>query len=230
MVKNSNKRFAKTAKGSVKANDKKAEKLAARAKLKDTAKEATQVSYIKSAVLPEDYPLHRMGEVAFAGRSNAGKSSLINEIVGGKKIAKVSQTPGKTRLLNFFNVRNKYVLVDMPGYGFAARGGDEMSDWQPMIEGYIMEREALKGVVLVMDIRRDWTRDEMMISHFAQEYGRPVALALTKSDKVTKSEMAKLVEKTKKDSRLSHVFVISNLKKTGYKELEAFIYQEWIKS
>lgn len=213
MVENSNKKPTKTTKAAAKV----------------AAKIDMQVTFIKSAVVPEDYPLHKMHEVAFVGRSNAGKSSLINEIVGGKKIAKVSQTPGKTRLLNFFNVRSKYVLVDMPGYGFAARGGDEMSDWQPMIEGYIMEREALKGIVLVMDVRRAWTRDEMMISHFAQEYGRPVALALTKADKVNKSELMKLFEKTKKDSRLSHVFVVSNTKKTGYKELEDFIYQEWIK-
>jgi len=232
MVKNSHKKLVKTGKpakfSSAKVNSIKVNSAQAKSS-KPLHKEALQVSYIKSAVLPEDYPIHRMNEVTFVGRSNAGKSSLINEIAGGKKIAKVSQTPGKTRLLNFFNVREKYVLVDMPGYGFAARGGDEMSDWQPMIEGYIMEREALKGVVLVMDVRRAWSRDEMMISHFAQEYGRPVALALTKSDKVSKNDLVKLVEKTKKDSRLSHVFVISNTKKTGYKELEEFIYQEWIK-
>lgn len=186
----------------------------------------SKVSYIKSAVMPEDYPVHDLKEVAFMGRSNAGKSSLINNM-SNSKIAKVSQTPGKTRLLNFFDF-NKYVLVDMPGYGYASRSHDEVEDWQPMIEEYLTERVCLAGLVLVMDIRRKWTKEELVLVDFVHSRGRPVAIALTKTDKITKAEIQKYLAKTKKDSKINDIFVISNTKKTGYQDLEDHIYKNWI--
>ncbi len=187
----------------------------------------SKISYIKSAVMPDDYPPHRFSEVAFMGRSNAGKSSLINAL-SKNKIAKVSQNPGKTRLLNFFNFNDSYVLVDMPGYGYASRSGDEVADWQPMIELYLASREKLAGLVLVMDIRRKWSRDEMLLCRFVEKFGRPVALALTKADKLNKTELKKAIQKQTEDSRLSNIFVISSTKNMGHKELEAFIYKKWI--
>ncbi len=189
---------------------------------------AGKISFIKSAVLPKDYPIHRKLEVAFMGRSNAGKSSLINNM-SKTKIAKVSQTPGKTRLLNFFDF-NKYVLVDMPGYGYASRSGSEIAEWQPMIEEYLAERDSLVGLVLVMDIRRRWTKDELILSQFVQSHGRPVAIALTKADKITKAEAQKFLAKHKKDSKINAVFVISNTKQSGYEELEEYIYRNWIEN
>jgi len=123
------------------------------------------IQFIKSAVLAKDYPNHNMAEVAIAGRSNAGKSSFINGLAKSK-IAKVSSTPGKTRLLNFFNMEDSYVLTDMPGYGFAARSGNELREWQQMIETYLTTRENLKGLILVMDIRRSWTNDEEIMRLF----------------------------------------------------------------
>ncbi len=177
--------------------------------------------------MPDDYPPHRFAEVAFMGRSNAGKSSLINAL-SKNKIAKVSQNPGKTRLLNFFNFNDSYVLVDMPGYGYASRSGDEVADWQPMIELYLASREKLAGLVLVMDIRRKWSRDEMLLCRFVEKFGRPVALALTKADKLNKTELKKAIQKQTEDSRLSNIFVISSTKNMGHKELEAFIYKKWI--
>ncbi len=187
----------------------------------------SKITYIKSAVMPEDYPAHKFSEVAFMGRSNAGKSSLINAL-SKNKIAKVSQNPGKTRLLNFFNFNDSYVLVDMPGYGYASRSGDEVADWQPMIELYLASREKLAGLVLVMDIRRKWSRDEMLLCRFVEKFGRPVALALTKADKLNKTELKKAIQKQTEDSRLSNVFVISSTKNMGHKELESFIYKKWI--
>ncbi len=177
--------------------------------------------------MPEDYPKHKLKEVAFMGRSNAGKSSLINAL-SKNKIAKVSQNPGKTRLLNFFNFNDSYVLVDMPGYGYAARSGDEVSEWQPMIELYLAQQESLAGLVLVMDIRRKWSRDEMLLCRFVEKFGRPVALALTKADKLNKLELKKAMDIQIKDSRLSNIFVISSTKNMGHKELEDFIYNNWI--
>lgn len=188
---------------------------------------AGKISFIKSAVLPKDYPIHRKLEVAFMGRSNAGKSSLINNL-SKTKIAKVSQTPGKTRLLNFFDF-DKYVLVDMPGYGYASRSGSEIAEWQPMIEEYLSDRDSLVGLVLVMDIRRKWTKDELILSQFVQNHGRPVAIALTKADKITKTEAQKFLAKHKKDSKINAVFVISNTKQSGYEELEDYIYRSWVK-
>lgn len=188
-----------------------------------------RIRFIKSAVLPADYPPQKLPEVAIAGRSNAGKSSFINGLLISEKIAKVSSTPGKTRLLNFFEVNEKYTLVDMPGYGFAARAGDEMQNWQKMIENYLVSRSTLKGLLLVMDIRRDWSEDEESLKLFLEPRGIPMALILTKSDKLTKNELAKSLDKIKKDSLLSNIFLTSALHKKGQLEVEDFVYRAWIK-
>ncbi|MBO9667340.1 MAG: ribosome biogenesis GTP-binding protein YsxC, partial [Bdellovibrio sp.] len=173
-----------------------------------------QIRFIKSAVVPKDYPEHRKAEIAIAGRSNAGKSSFINGLATNK-IAKVSSTPGKTRLLNFFDMDASYVLVDMPGYGFAARSGDEMRDWHKMIETYLQSRESLKGLILVMDIRRSWSEDEELLKRFSETQGFPIAVVLTKADKMSRSQMLQAVAKMKKATGLSAVFASSALKKEG---------------
>lgn len=186
------------------------------------------ISFIKSAVLAKDYPVTKKAEVAIAGRSNAGKSSFINALAKGK-VAKVSSTPGKTRLLNFFNMEDSYVLVDMPGYGFAARSGDEVTEWHKMIETYLMTRESLSGLILVIDIRRSWTEDEELLKKFSDQRGFPLAIVLTKADKMSRSQMLQAVAKMKKTSGLSAVFPVSSLKKEGQDEIENYIYQNWIK-
>ncbi len=188
----------------------------------------SQIQYIKSAVFPEDYPLTKLPEIAFAGRSNAGKSTLINEICN-TKIANVSQQPGKTRLLSFFDVREKYILVDMPGYGFAKRSRDEQGGWEKMVETYVKEREQLKGLVLVMDIRRDWTEDEEMIKMFTEGAGVPLLIALTKMDKVSKSEAQKRLVNIKRNTGLTAVFQVSSLKKVGPEEIEKYLYKTWVR-
>lgn len=186
-----------------------------------------KVEYIKSCVFPEDYPSTQLPEVAFAGRSNAGKSSLINQIAESK-IAHVSNTPGKTRLLSFFNVREKYILVDMPGYGFSKRSGNEQRTWEGMVETYITEREQLRGLVLVMDIRRDWTEDEEMIKIFTERKGIPLLVALAKADKLSKGQVQAAVLKLKKQTGLSALFAISSLKGSGVDEVEDYIYKSWV--
>lgn len=186
------------------------------------------IQFIKSAVFPEDYPETKLPEIAFAGRSNAGKSSLINEICKSK-IAFVSQQPGKTRLLSFFDVREKYVLVDMPGYGFAKRSGDEQGGWEEMIRTYISEREQLKGVVLVMDVRRDWTEEEELLKMFTEGAGVPLLVALTKLDKITKPEAAKRLKNIKLNTGLEAVFLVSSLKKMGSEEIEDYLYKKWVR-
>ncbi|WP_413575665.1 ribosome biogenesis GTP-binding protein YihA/YsxC [Bdellovibrio sp. HCB290] len=187
-----------------------------------------QIRFIKSAVVEKDYPVHSRAEVAIAGRSNAGKSSFINGLATNK-IAKVSSTPGKTRLLNFFDVAATFVLVDMPGYGFAARSGDEIRDWHKMIETYLSSRESLAGLILVMDIRRSWSEDEELLRRFSETQGFPLAVVLTKADKMSRSQMLQAVAKIKKETGLSAVFATSSIKKTGQEEVEDYIYKNWIK-
>lgn len=189
---------------------------------------AGSVKFIKSAVLPQDYPPAKRVEIAISGRSNAGKSSFINSLAR-QKIAKVSATPGKTRLLNFFEVGPHYTLVDMPGYGWASRHGDEMADWQQMIESYLTQRHTLVGMLLVMDIRRKWDDHEEMIVQFAAKHGFNVALILTKSDKLSKNEIAKARSAIERDSGVSDIFIVSNLKNLGSEEVEEFVFEAWVR-
>jgi GTP-binding protein len=186
------------------------------------------IEFIKSAVLAKDYPQTRLSEVAIAGRSNAGKSSFINALTRNK-VAKVSSTPGKTRLLNFFNMEDSYILVDMPGYGFAARSNSEVAEWHQMIETYLTTRENLRGLVLIMDIRRDWTEDEEILKRFSDQFGFPIAVVLTKADKLTRNHVNQAVEKIKKAAKISAVFAVSSLKKTGQDEVEQYIFDSWVK-
>ncbi len=135
--------------------------------------------FLKSAVRLDQCPQEDRPEVAFLGRSNSGKSSLINALTGRKTLAKVSSTPGKTRILNFFDFGPHYRLVEMPGYGFASRGGDEQRSWQRMIEDYLGGRQSLVGLVLIMDIRREMTEDEEMLMRYAQDH-EPLPLCSTR--------------------------------------------------
>lgn len=186
------------------------------------------VKFIKSAVLPKDYPKTGKKEIAIAGRSNAGKSSFLNAIANSK-IAKVSNTPGKTRLLNFFSRGDNYVLVDMPGYGFAARSGNEMREWHTMIENYLSMREELVGLVLVMDSRREWTEDEELLKAYTDSRGLPMAVVLTKSDKLTRNEINQAVARIKRAAATEAVFMTSALKNIGQEEVEEYLFENWVK-
>ena len=185
------------------------------------------LKYLKSAVFPKDYPDAQKPEVAIAGRSNAGKSSFLNSI-SGSKVAHVSQTPGKTRLLNFFDVGVHYRFVDMPGYGFAARSGSEIKEWSQMIETYISMRGNLQGLVLLMDIRRDWEEDEELLKKFCGSVNVPMVVLLTKADKCRNHERKQRLKIIQDASQLSNVFSISSQSGEGVKEIEAFIFNEWI--
>lgn len=186
------------------------------------------MKYIKSAVFPKDYPPADAFEVAIAGRSNAGKSTFINGIAGSK-IAHVSQTPGKTRLLSFFDFKGHYRFVDMPGYGFASRSGDEIREWTHMIETYLSMRGNLKGLVLVMDIRRKWDEDEEILKKFCNKINIPMIIVASKADKCNQSELSKYRTQLKKDSQMSDIFPISGLTKKGIAQVEQHIFDEWIK-
>ncbi|MBD5560910.1 MAG: YihA family ribosome biogenesis GTP-binding protein [Clostridia bacterium] len=136
----------------------------------------------------QDLPL--LPEIAFAGRSNAGKSSLINYLSGKKKLAYTGKQPGKTRLINYFDVDGMFYLVDLPGYGYAKASHAEMEKWGHMMDTFFSERGPLAGMVICMDIRRDPSPEDVQMAEWASYYGVPFVIAATKADKVAKSKRA----------------------------------------
>jgi GTP-binding protein len=131
---------------------------------------------------PSDLP-----EIAFAGRSNVGKSSLLNTLVRRKSFARVSRTPGRTREINFFRVNNGFVFVDLPGYGYARVSKEKKSEWRPMIEAYLRRTSQLRGIVLLLDIRREPSDDDRAMLDFLADVEVPTIVALTKTDKLSKT-------------------------------------------
>ncbi len=149
------------------------------------------VRFIKSAVSPDQYPRYLLPEIAFIGRSNVGKSSLLNTLVHKKNLARISNTPGRTQLINFFAVEEKLCFVDLPGYGFAKVPAHIKKQWQPMIEAYLRQSENLKGVVLLVDARHVPARHDMLMREWLQAYNIPVIIVATKIDKIPKTKRQK---------------------------------------
>lgn len=147
--------------------------------------------FITSAVKPSQYPPAVLPEIAFAGRSNVGKSSLINTLLNRKRLVKTSSTPGRTQLINFFLINEKFSFVDLPGYGYAKVPVSVQKTWGPMIETYLTSRETLKGIVLIMDIRRMPGNYELDLMDWFYHYKIPAILILTKADKLSKTKQIK---------------------------------------
>ena len=133
-------------------------------------------------------PESKWPEVAFAGRSNVGKSSLLNRLIRRKRFARVSNTPGRTREINFFLVNGRFVLVDLPGYGYARISKERRAEWKPLIEGYLRSSKELRGIVQLLDVRHDPTDDDRQMLEFLASVGVPTLFALTKIDKLTASQ------------------------------------------
>ncbi len=147
--------------------------------------------FLKSAAKSAHYPQPVISEIAFAGRSNAGKSSLINTLLNRKKLVKTSSTPGKTRLINFFLINNLFLFVDLPGYGYAKVPKSVKKKWGPMVEAYISERETLKGVVIIMDIRRTPGPEDRQLFSWLDYLNIISIPVLTKIDKLSKTKQKK---------------------------------------
>ena len=135
-------------------------------------------------------PETTLPEVAFAGRSNVGKSSLINSLLRRSKAARVSNTPGRTREINFFKINDQFVLVDLPGYGYARISKDRKAEWKPMIEGYLRGSKNLRGIVQLLDVRHDPTKDDFAMFEFLATVGVPTMVVMTKTDKLNKAQAA----------------------------------------
>lgn len=133
-------------------------------------------------------PEPRLPEVAFAGRSNVGKSSLINRLVNRKKLARVSNTPGRTREINFFDVNGEFILADLPGYGYARISKEQRASWRPLIEGYLQGSPMLKGVVQLLDVRHAPSPEDLQMLDFLAHTGLPAVVVATKVDKLRAAE------------------------------------------
>ncbi len=149
------------------------------------------VEFIKSAVKPSQYPEYDFPEIAFAGRSNVGKSSLINTLIQRKGMVKTSSKPGCTRLINFFLVNEELSFVDFPGYGYAKVSKKIRSQWQPMVNLYLSQRKSLLGLILLIDIRRDPGKEELDMVDWLESHKMPYLVILTKSDKLSKTKQQK---------------------------------------
>jgi len=160
----------------------------------------TPAKFIISAAKPTDFPPPTLREIAVVGRSNVGKSSLINAMVGQDGLARTSRTPGRTRLLNWFEIGTKppFFLVDLPGYGYAAVHQEMRESWRPLIETYLADRKTLAGVLLLIDIRRNAQDEELDFVPWLQEREIPIAVAFTKADKLPKNKRTLEVARGKK--------------------------------
>jgi GTP-binding protein len=185
--------------------------------------------FIKSAASPADLPPDRGREVAFVGRSNSGKSTAVNLITGAHKLARVSKTPGRTQLLNFFSVGEDRRLVDLPGYGFARVSPETQARWRKSLEAYLTQRSSLAGLVVTMDIRRGVTPLDEQLLRWLEPRGIPVAVLLTKADKLSRG--AAVVQERAVARELGpgiKVVRFSALTGEGVPQAQAWI-EDWLK-
>ena len=189
---------------------------------------AHPVEFMMGAVSIQGLPSADLPEVAFAGRSNVGKSSLLNALTGRKAIARASVTPGRTQELNFFEVGEPLAmrLVDMPGYGFAKAPEAIRSQWEGLIGPYLSKRDQLAGLVVIMDSRRPFTDLDIRLIDWFRPTGRPIHILLSKADKLSRQEQSKVLRSVKAeiatwgDADLYSVQLFSSLKKTGVEDAE----------
>lgn len=176
-----------------------------------------------------DLPRDSICEVAFAGRSNAGKSSAINTLAGRVRLAFVSKTPGRTQHLNYFTLADGKYFVDLPGYGYAKAPEEIRSQWEGLIGPYLSKREQLAGLVVIMDVRRPFTDLDLRLIDWFRPTGRPIHILLSKADKLSRQEQAKVLQSVKAeigtwgDAALYSVQLFSSLKKTGVEDAEAVL-------
>ena len=178
--------------------------------------------FMISAVSDAQYPRGDLPEIAFVGRSNVGKSSLINSLLNRKKLVKTSATPGKTQMINFFDVNHEFVCADLPGYGFAKVPKAVQKKWQVLVEQYLTTRENLKTVVLIVDIRRKPTDLDLHMQEWLEEYNVDYILVATKADKLSQAEQSKQLKQIRqafvKDSG-QELVAYSSKNQKGRKEL-----------
>ena len=175
--------------------------------------------FVKSCVRKDELPRDGLPEIAFAGRSNVGKSTLINTITGRKKLAHTSSTPGKTRTINFYLINRMFYFVDLPGYGYARVSKKERLMWQKMIEGYMENRAVLRGVVVLIDVRREPDELEHTLYDYLVHVGKPVITVLTKVDKLPRGQLSQRVASIRRTLGVERVITFSARTGEGRAEL-----------
>ena len=189
-----------------------------------------QASFVKSAARLSQCPDNEGREVAFAGRSNAGKSSALNALTGSNKLARTSKTPGRTQLINFFQVQDDILLVDLPGYGYAKVPEAMKKEWQHHMTDYLERREALVGLVLLMDIRHPMKEFDQMMLNWSVSANLPLHILLTKADKLKQGAARQVLNKLRQELArfpLVSTQLFSSLKRTGVDQL-AMKLDEWL--
>ena len=170
----------------------------------------------------DQYPPDNMPEIAFAGRSNVGKSSLLNLLTGRKKLAKISGTPGKTKTINFYEINDRFRIVDLPGYGYAKVSKAESEKWGAMMDEYLQTREGLIVVAQLIDIRHEPTAQDIQMYEYLQYYGLSGLIVATKADKISRNQLQKqmaMIRKKLNADKDDVILPVSALNKTGHEEL-----------
>ncbi len=182
----------------------------------------TKADFLVSAVTEKQYPDESLPEIAFSGRSNVGKSSLLNLLTNRKKLAKVSQNPGKTRQINFFLINDSFRIVDLPGYGYARVSRSESESWGKMMERYLENRPNLLKVVQLVDCRHEPSAQDLQMYEYLKYYGLAGLVVATKADKLSKNELNKNLSLIRKSLSLEKddiLIAVSAVNRTGTDEL-----------
>ena len=174
--------------------------------------------FIISASSPWQFPAPSLPEIAFAGRSNVGKSTLINSLLNRKKMVKTSSTPGKTQLINFFKINDAFYFVDLPGYGFAKVPESVSKQWQRLIEAYLQDRETLRNVVLIVDSRHNPTAQDRQLKEWLDYYQLPVLIVASKVDKLKHGQIQKQLKQIKQDLSLVKTPLVHSSLEKGRRE------------
>lgn len=182
--------------------------------------------YAVSAVKESQYPKDNFPEIALAGRSNVGKSSLINTLINRKNLARTSSQPGKTQTLNFYRINGEFYLVDVPGYGYAKVSQKKRQEFGEMIQDYLETRENLKGLMILVDGRHEPTKDDIAMYQYAQYLDLPILVVATKIDKIKKSQVNKAISVIKKSLGLrdkDQLLTFSSVQKFHLAELQGWV-------
>mgnify|MGYP001468916391 CR=1 FL=1 len=186
--------------------------------------------FLLSASTTRQFPAATLPEIAFAGRSNVGKSSLINSLLNRKKLVKTSATPGKTQLINFFKINDQFFFVDLPGYGYAKVPESVRQKWQDLVEAYLSERETLRNVVLIIDCRHNPTLQDKQLMEWLEYYQRPSMIVASKIDKLKRGQVQKHLQKIKNDLSIDSVPLGHSSMQSGRREEIWKKLDTWIKT
>jgi len=175
--------------------------------------------FVKSATQPDDFPRDHKPEIAFCGRSNVGKSSLLNVLINFRGLARTSSSPGRTQLINFFLVNERIYFVDLPGYGFAKVPKAVKENWRQMIEDYLVDREQLKLAVLLVDSRRPPTESDAIMKRWLDHHQIPSVIILTKADKISRNQLNKTLQASAQKLNTKEITAFSAVTALGKDEI-----------